>query len=166
MIYIFPFLYNKCSKHGLLKNFSTLQVLNSHMWPVSVLFDTAFPATDHSQFKILHCFFSFIFYWFFFKGQFNFPSKIEEKVQRFPIHHLPHIINSLHLRGVFVTVNEPTMTTTILPSPSSKVQSLHSGSRLLLYIPCAQSLQSCLTLCGLMAVAHQAPLSMGFSRQG
>ena len=62
MIYIFPFLHNKCSKHGLLKNFSTLQVLNSHMWPVSVLLDTAFPATDHSQFKILHCFFSFIFY--------------------------------------------------------------------------------------------------------
>ena len=30
---------------------------------------------------------------------------------------------------------------------------------------CAQSLQSCPTLCDLWTVAHQAPLSMGFSRQ-
>ena len=29
----------------------------------------------------------------------------------------------------------------------------------------AKSLQSCLTLCSLWAVAHQTPLSMGFSRQ-
>ena len=29
----------------------------------------------------------------------------------------------------------------------------------------AQSLQSCLTLCDPMAIACQAPLSMGFSRQ-
>ena len=29
----------------------------------------------------------------------------------------------------------------------------------------AQSLQSCLTLCTLCTVAHQAPLSMGFSGQ-
>ena len=29
----------------------------------------------------------------------------------------------------------------------------------------AQSLQSCLTLCYSMAVAHQAPLSLGFSRK-
>ena len=29
----------------------------------------------------------------------------------------------------------------------------------------AQSLQLCLTLCDLWTVAHQAPLSMGFSRQ-
>ena len=29
----------------------------------------------------------------------------------------------------------------------------------------AQSLQPCLTLCNPMDVAHQAPLSMGFSRQ-
>ena len=30
---------------------------------------------------------------------------------------------------------------------------------------CAQSLQSCLTFCYLWTVAHQAPLSMGFSRE-
>ena len=30
---------------------------------------------------------------------------------------------------------------------------------------CAQSLQSCLTLCYLWSVALQTPLSMGFSRQ-
>ena len=30
---------------------------------------------------------------------------------------------------------------------------------------CAKSLQSCLTLCDPMDVAHQAPLFMGFSRQ-
>ena len=30
---------------------------------------------------------------------------------------------------------------------------------------CARSLQSCLTLCDPWTVAHQAPLSMGFSRQ-
>ena len=30
---------------------------------------------------------------------------------------------------------------------------------------CAQSLQSCLTFCYLWTVAHQAPLSMGFSMQ-
>ena len=30
---------------------------------------------------------------------------------------------------------------------------------------CAKSLQSCPTLCDLWTVAHQAPLSMGFSRQ-
>ena len=32
--------------------------------------------------------------------------------------------------------------------------------------PFAQSLQSCLTLCDPMTVARQAPLSLGFSRQG
>ena len=31
---------------------------------------------------------------------------------------------------------------------------------------CAQSLQSCPTLCNLWTVAGQAPLSMAFSRQG
>ena len=36
---------------------------------------------------------------------------------------------------------------------------------ILSYSICAQSLQSCLTLCNLWAVACQAPLSMGFSRQ-
>ena len=30
---------------------------------------------------------------------------------------------------------------------------------------CAKSFQSCLTLCNLWVVAHQAPLSMGVSRQ-
>ena len=30
---------------------------------------------------------------------------------------------------------------------------------------CAQSLQSCLTICDPWTAAHQAPLSMGFSRQ-
>ena len=30
---------------------------------------------------------------------------------------------------------------------------------------CAKSLQLCLTLCNLWTVAHQAPLSIGFSRQ-
>ena len=30
---------------------------------------------------------------------------------------------------------------------------------------CAKSLQSCLTLCDPWTVAHQAPLTMGFSRQ-
>ena len=30
---------------------------------------------------------------------------------------------------------------------------------------CAQSLQSCSTLCNPIDLAHQAPLSMGFSRQ-
>ena len=33
------------------------------------------------------------------------------------------------------------------------------------YEGCAKSLQSCLTLCDPWTVAHQAPLSMGFSRQ-
>ena len=33
------------------------------------------------------------------------------------------------------------------------------------YIVCRSVAQSCLTLCDLMAVAHLAPLSMGFSRQ-
>ena len=84
MIYIFPFLYNKCSKHGLLKNFSTLQVLNSHMWPVSVLFDTAFPATDHSQFKILHCFFLSFSIDFFLKGSLIFPEKLKRRYRDFP----------------------------------------------------------------------------------
>ena len=53
------------------------------MWLVSVLLDSAFPATDHSQFKILHCFFSFIFYWLF-KGSLIFQAKLERRYRDFP----------------------------------------------------------------------------------
>ena len=36
---------------------------------------------------------------------------------------------------------------------------------LYLYVLCAQSLQSCPTLCALWTIAHQVPLFMGFSQQ-
>jgi len=43
-----------------------------------------------------------------------------------------------------------------------RVQEFHATAK---HLPCAKSLQSCPTLCDPLTVAHQAPLSMGFSRQ-
>ena len=88
------------------------------MWLVSVLLDSAFPATDHGQFKILRSFLSFSID-LFFKGSLIFPAELRRRYRDSPYIPCPTLSAACISEACLLLAMNLHQPITIIQSPES-----------------------------------------------